>query len=43
MEEKITYTEAMTMYQEDIDEANEALDYYIELLNKEGKKRRKGG
>ena len=39
MEEKITYTEACNMTQDEILEANGALDVYIELL----KKQQKGG
>lgn len=38
MEEKLSYTEALGLYDDEIEEANLALDYYIELCKKANKK-----
>jgi hypothetical protein len=39
MEQKICYSEALNMDEEELIEANYALDYYIELLKKQAKKK----
>ena len=38
MEEKISYSEASQMDEDELQEANAALDYYIDLLEKQQKK-----
>ena len=38
MEEKITYTEALKMHDEELEEANFALDHYINMIKKSSKK-----
>lgn len=40
MEEKISYTEALKLHEEELEEINFALDHYISLVKKAG---RRGG
>jgi uncharacterized protein YdaU (DUF1376 family) len=40
MEHVLTYTEACSMSNEQLNEINAALDYYFELVDKQNKKKR---